>query len=106
MNLKLIDRKSSDLTNLKGDGKARVTLLGDTLFEYKAEEPSSPTMDGPESIQDVNDRAIRTQKEIELDGETEEEPGLAIRINVIQPKQPKRSILKNKGVSIFIAPEN
>ena len=38
MNLKMIDRKSSDFTSLHKERKSRVTILGDTLIEYNQEE--------------------------------------------------------------------
>ena len=38
MNLKMIDRKSSDLTSLRKERTSRVTILGDTLVEYNREE--------------------------------------------------------------------
>ncbi len=42
MNLKLIDRKSSDLSAAK-QRKSQVTILGDSTFEYKIEEDNCDT---------------------------------------------------------------
>ena len=39
MNLKLIDRKSSDISSSKmKERKSRVTILGDTLIQYNRED--------------------------------------------------------------------
>ena len=43
MNLKLIDRKSSDMSATKHDRKSRVTILGDITVQYNKEEDNVET---------------------------------------------------------------
>ena len=52
MNLKLIDRKSSDISAIKQpvQRKSRVTILGDTLIEYNQED----TKDSNDEKEDCN----------------------------------------------------
>lgn len=93
--LKLIDRKSIDKSSMR-ERKSRVTILGDTTYEYKRDEETAAESKESENVED---KALRTYKEIELDDDSDGE-----QAPVIQIKAPRRgkSILKNKGTSIFI----
>lgn len=98
-NLKMIDRKSSDAINFK-HRKSRVTILGDVTFEYKVNEEETAESEADEPI---NDKAMRTFKEIEGDDDEEENmPSITIK-----PPTRSRSILKNRGTtSIFVHEED
>lgn len=59
--MKLIDRKSSDIS-ASNKRKSRVTILGDTTFEYKSDEREELTKASGEEKEEISDKAIRTYK--------------------------------------------
>ena len=60
MNLKQIDRRSSDISGSKAkERKSRVTILGDTLVEYNREDTNDTNEEDNELI---SDKDLRTQK--------------------------------------------
>jgi len=70
--------------------------MGDTTFEYKAEDSG----DNIKDEENFRDKAIRTYREIEIDNDNVEDSAPIIKVK--PPKTAKKSILKNKGTSIFI----
>lgn len=58
--LKLIDRKSIDNSSMK-QRKSRVTILGDSTFEYRIDEDPQ---ESSAPAEDYSDKALRTYKEI------------------------------------------
>lgn len=58
--LKLIDRKSIDKSSMR-ERKSRVTILGDTTYEYKRDEETAAESKESENVED---KALRTYKEI------------------------------------------
>ena len=60
MNLKQIDRRSSDISGSRAkERKSRVTILGDTLVEYNREDTNDTNEEDNELI---SDKDLRTQK--------------------------------------------
>ena len=76
--------------------------MGDSFVEYQQEEVTKEE----EPQEEVSEKDLRTCKEIELDDNNVSEETEKMKIKITSPQPSKRSILKNKGTSIFIVPED
>lgn len=93
-NLKKIDRKSCSIVIGPLNGrKSRVTISGDTAFEYEREEDGNKSFNSTEvSKEQLKEKDIRTLREIEM----EKDVGAPASQIVAKPNPRSKSILKNK----------
>jgi hypothetical protein len=100
-NLKKIDRKScSIMIDPAKMRKSRVTISGDTAFEYEREDDGDKSFNSTQvSKEQLKEKYLRTSKEIEADKDTPPTPASTI---VAKPTNRTKSILKNRASTLFV----